>query len=301
MRKNHIIRPTARTARIRRNLTGYLFVGPALLFFAVFVLLPVGLAAYLGFTNYDILTRSDWIGLDNYWRLLQDEIFHTTLANIVSYVVLYVPLMIFLSFCAAILLNTRLFGARAFRTIYYLPGLTSAVAASTVWLWLLNPEYGLVNQILSYFGIVGPAWLSHSRTAMVSIVMVTLWSGVGGNIVMYLAGLQNIPESLYESASLDGAGPIRSAWYITFPMLAPTTFFISMMLLIGSFQLFDQAYVLTKGGPANSTLTPVYLIYNNGFAELNMGYASAQAVGLFFLILLFTLVSRRFNREVTVV
>ncbi len=285
------------TNKAQQNISGYLFAGPAILFFSLFNLLPVLLAVYLSFTNYDILSRRDWIGLDNYRRLFQDEIFFLTIQNIIFFVILYVPSMIFLSLLFAILLNSGVRGMKFFRTVYYVPGLTSGVAASTVWLWLLNPEYGLVNQILSYFGIVGPAWLSRSETAMISIVAVVLWMGIGGNIVLYLAGLQNIPQSLYESAYLDGAGKLKAARYITIPMLRPTTFFVMTMLMIGAFQLFDQAYVLTRGGPANSTLTPVYLIYNNGFNELNMGYASAQALGLFILILVFTLLSQKFDKE----
>jgi len=283
--------------KTQQNIAGYLFTGPAILFFLLFNLLPVILAFYLSFTNYDVLSRRDWIWFENYIRLFQDEIFLLTLKNILLYVIMYVPSMLIISLSFAILLNTKISGMKFFRTIYYVPGLTSAVAASTVWLWLLNPEYGLVNQILSYFGIVGPAWLSRSDTALISIVVVTLWMGVGGNIVLYLAGLQNIPISLYESAYLDGASKFKAARYITVPMLAPTTFFVMTMLLIGSFQLFDQAYVLTRGGPANSTLTPVYLIYNNGFTELNMGYASAQALCLFLIIFVTTLLMQKVNKE----
>lgn len=283
--------------KTQQNISGYIFAGPAILFFLLFNLLPVILALYLSFTNYDILSKKDWIWLDNFKRLFQDEIFMLTLKNISLFVVMYVPLMISISLLFAILLNSKINGMKFYRTVYYVPGLTSGVAASTVWLWLLNPEYGLVNQILSYFGIVGPAWLSRSETALVSIVGVVLWMGIGGNIVMYLAGLQNIPESLYESAYLDGAGKLKATLYITIPMLKPTTFFVMTMLLIGAFQLFDQAYVLTKGGPANSTLTPVYLIYNNGFNELNMGYASAQALGLFLIIFIFTILSQKFSKE----
>ena len=283
--------------RTIQNVTGYLFVSPAILFFLLFNLLPVLLAFYLSFTNYDVLSRRDWVGLSNFVRLVEDEIFRTTIINILFFVVLYVPAMIFISISFAILLNSKLAGMKLYRTIYYIPGLTSGVAASTVWLWLLNPEYGMVNQILSYFGIVGPAWLSRSETAMISIVMVVLWMGVGGNIILYLAGLQNIPVSLYESAHLDGATKFQAIRYITVPMLSPTTFFVMTMLMIGAFQLFDQAYVLTRGGPANSTLTPVYLIYNNGFTELHMGYASAQALALFLLIFLFTLLGQKFDKQ----
>lgn len=278
-------------------ITAYWFIAPTLLLFVVFTIIPIVMAFYLSLTNYDVLSRQDWVGLANYRRLLTDNLLWTGFHNVLYYVILYVPANLVISLGLAMLLLPKVRGVRWLRTAYYLPGLTSAVAASTVWLWLLNPEYGLINQILGYFHVTGPAWLARSDTAMVSIVMVTLWGGVGGNMVIFLAGLNGIPAYLYEAAGLDGAGWWACLRHITLPGLRTTTFLVSTMTLIGSLQLFDQAYVLTQGGPGNATLTVVYRIYATGFNYLQMGYASAQAFILALAILLLSLLNVRLNRE----
>jgi len=274
---------------------GYLFIAPSVVLYIIFTGIPIISAFYLSFTNYDVLSTAKWVGLKNYKKLLDDEIFITSLLNILFYVVMYVPLMVVCSLLIALLLNRKLPGTNLFRTIYYIPGLTSSIAAATVWMWILNPEYGLLNQILSYVGITGPAWLANTSTAMISIVIVTLWQGIGGNMVIYMAGLQGIPATLYESAKLDGAYKWQLFFYITLPGLRPTTFFIFIMSMIGSFQLFDQAFAMTQGGPGYATTTPVYLIYNEGFNQLNMGYASAMAFALFVIILVFSIINFRLN------
>lgn len=255
------------------------------------------MALYLSFTNYDVVSRMDWVGLANYERLLDDDLLWLTFKNVLIYAVVFVPLNIFTSLMVAMLLNGARRGVRLFRTLNYLPTLTSAVAAATVWLWLLHPEYGLVNGILSYFGITGPAWLAQTKTAMLSIILVTLWQSIGSNMVIYLAGLQGVPDYLYESARLDGAGRFQCFRYITWPQLKPTTFLVSTMAIIGALQLFDQAFVLTQGGPANATKTPVYLIYQQGFNQLQMGYASAQAFVLAMAILIFSLINMRISKS----
>lgn len=280
-----------------QNVMGYLFIAPAVLFFIVFIIIPIFMSLWLSLTNYDVLSQSDFVGLENYVRVFNDKIFHKTLLNILQYVVMYVPIIVIVSFLLGMLLNARIKGVKVFRALYYLPALTSAVAASTVWLWLLNPQYGLVNQILEKFGIQGPMWLNHSSTAMISIVIVTVWMTLGSNMIMYLAAMQNLPESLYESARIEGANKFQIMMKITIPLLSPTTYFVLTMTLIGAFQLYDQAYVMTQGGPANATLTPVYLIYNNAFNELQMGYASAQAVVMFALIFIVTVIMQKVNKE----
>lgn len=275
----------------------YLFISPSMVLFTIFVLLPALMALYLSFTSYDILRPAQWIGLDNYELLINDRLFKTALKNITKYSAVFVPLMIISSLSLALALNRKRPGMKIFRMIYYLPVITSPVAASVVWRWILNKQYGVVNEILGYVGIEGPAWLSQADTAMMSIILVTLWQGIGSNMVIYLAGLQGIPNHLYEAAMLDGA----SAWgcfrHITWPSLRTTTFLITTMSLISSFQLFDQAYVLTKGGPGNMTRTPVYHIYEMGFNRLKMGYASSLSLVLFLIILAVTLINLRFNRE----
>ncbi|GGD50287.1 carbohydrate ABC transporter permease [Paenibacillus nasutitermitis] len=276
--------------------TAYLFITPTVLLFAVFTVIPVVMALYLSFTNYDVLSRNDWIGWDNYRRLINDELLWKTFRNVFLYAVVFVPLNILISLMLAILLNRAWRGVKLFRTLNYLPTLTSSVAAATVWIWLLHPEFGLVNGLLSYVGIAGPAWVSQTETAMLSIIMVTLWQSVGSNMIIYLAGLQGVPDYLYESARLDGANKFDCFRFITWPQLRPTTFLVSTMAIIGALQLFDQAFVLTQGGPANVTKTPVYLIYQQGFNQLQMGYASAQAFVLAMAILIFSLINMRITK-----
>jgi multiple sugar transport system permease protein len=276
---------------------GYIFILPALALFLVFMVLPAILAFFLSFTNYDLLTEAKWVGFDNYSRLWNDQLFARSLQNIGFYVLLYVPPMIALSLLLALALNRKVPGMKIFRLVYYFPMVTSTVAASTVWIWLLNKDFGLINQMLSFVGINGPAWLSNSDTAMLAVVLVSVWQGLGSNMIIYLAGLQGIPEYLYEAAVLDGANKVQLLRHITWPALRATTFFVTTMLLIGAFQLFDQAYVMTKGGPANATRTPVYNIYESGFNRLQMGYAAAQAFALFLIILFVTYINNRTNRD----
>lgn len=282
-----------------QRVMAYLFLAPALILFLVFVVLPAAIALFLSFTSYDIVSTLRWVGLANYQKLLDDDIFFLTLRNMAYYALLFVPSMVSLSLLLALALNRPVPGMKVFRTLYYLPMITSSVAASTVWVWLLQKDYGLVNQVLALFGIAGPAWLASSDTAMLAVVVVTLWQGLGGNIIIYLAGLQGIPPVLYEAALLDGANAWQSFRYVTWPSLRNTTFFVSTMSLIGAFQLFDQAFVMTAGGPGQSTLTTVFYIYQVGFQQLRMGYASALAFVLFVIILAVSFANMRVNRETT--
>ncbi|RIX60590.1 sugar ABC transporter permease [Paenibacillus nanensis] len=275
----------------------YLFITPTMVLFLVFTIIPVVMALFLSFTNYDVVSRMDFVGVDNYKRLVDDSLFWQTFKNVFYYAIVFVPLNILISLLLGMLMNFKRPGVRLFRTMNYLPTLTSAVAAATVWIWLLHPEFGLVNGILSYFGVVGPAWLAQTETAMLSIILVTLWQSVGSNMIIYIAGLQGIPEYLYESAKLDGATAFDRFRYITWPQLRPTTFLVSTMSIIGALQLFDQAFVLTQGGPGNVTKTPVYLIYQQGFNQLQMGYASAQAFILALAILIFSFINMRINKS----
>ncbi|WP_308637563.1 carbohydrate ABC transporter permease [Paenibacillus silvisoli] len=277
--------------------TAYLFITPTMLLFLAFTIVPVVMALYLSFTNYDVVSRMDFVGIDNYKRLIDDALFWQTFKNVCYYAVIFIPLNILISLLLALLLNFKRFGVKLFRTMNYLPTLTSAVAAATVWIWLLHPEFGLINNLLSYFGVIGPAWLAQTETAMFSIIMVTLWQSVGSNMVIYIAGLQGVPDYLYESAKLDGATALDRFRYITWPQLRPTTFLVSTMSIIGALQLFDQAFVLTQGGPGNVTKTPVYLIYQQGFNQLQMGYASAQAFILAIAILIFSFINMRATKS----
>jgi multiple sugar transport system permease protein len=275
----------------------YLFVSPAMILFLIFTVLPVVFAFLLSFTNYDILSPVKWVGLANYARLLTDTIFQRGLLNVLYYALMFIPSMIGLSVLLALALNRNVPGMRIFRTLYYLPAVTSSIAASVVWTWMLQKDYGVINQFLALFGIVGPAWLANSDTAMFAIVMVTLWQGLGGNIIIFLAGLQGIPPALYEAAKLDGANPWQLFQHVTLPLLRTTTYLVAFLSLIGSLQLFDQAYAMTQGGPGYATTTAVYQIYNNGFGLLRMGYASAQAFVLALAILILSVIQMRLNRD----
>jgi multiple sugar transport system permease protein len=183
-----------------------------------------------------------------------------------------------------------------FRTLFYLPVLSSSVATATLWFWILNPQLGLLNGILRIFHIEGPAWLYDSKLAMLAIVMMSLWAGFGGNMMIFLSGLKGIPHIYYEAARVEGANRWQMFRSITVPALTKTTFLVSTMLIIGTLQVFDQAFILTKGGPGNATITLVYYIYNNGFNNLNMGYASSISLILFFIILFMTIINQRINK-----
>ena len=276
-------------------------MAPTLTLFAVFTLLPVIFAFVLSFSNYDILSPLRWVGWSNYARLWTDDLFWRGVGNVAYYALLYVPSMLVLSLTLALALSRRRPGMALFRTLFYLPGVTSSVAGATIWIWMLQKNYGVVNQGLSAVGIQGPAWLANSDTAMYAIVFVTLWQGLGGNIIIYLAGVSGVPGYLYEAAALDGANPWQRFLYITLPSLRTTTFFVTLMSLIGAFQLFDQAYVMTQGGPGYATTTAVYQIYQNGFTQLQMGYASAQAFILALAILVVSAINLRLNRDSGVV
>jgi multiple sugar transport system permease protein len=197
-----------------------------------------------------------------------------------------VPISLIASLLIALLLNQGVKGQSLWRTIYYLPSIVSGVAVSVLWAWIFQPDVGLLNTILRWFGIAGPRWLESDKWAMPALIIVSLW-GVGGGMLIYLAGLQGIPTALYEAAEIDGAGPVAKFFHVTIPMMTPTIFFNLVMGIIGSWQVFTQAYVMTRGGPNNATLTAVLQIYNTGFMLQFFGYASAMAVGLFFVILVF--------------
>lgn len=285
--------------KAKRNLLGYVFATPAILFFLVFVVLPFCIAFYLSFTQYDLFS-STVIGWQNYKNLFHDSLFGKSLLNILFYAVLCVPLTVFCSLLCAMLLNTKLRGTKIFRALYYLPTVTSAVASGVVWLWLLNPNYGLLNSMLGALGIPAVHWLTNSRIAMLSIVLVSLWMNIGSNMVIFLAALQGLPASVYESARLDGASKVRTFFSITLPLLKSAIYFVMTMTIIGAFQLYDQVFVLTSGGPANATITPVYLIWDNAFSATKgaqAGYAAAQSVVLFLIIMVVNLITKRFSKD----
>lgn len=282
-------------ARAERQ-TGAAFVllAPALGAIVAFFALPVVAALLLSLTDFDIYALADAenlrvVGLDNYARLVADPTFHRALANTTYFVVVAAPLSIAVSLGAALLVNARLARFRAlFRTVFFLPVVTTLVAAAVVWRYLYHPRFGLVNQALAWIGLGPIDWLGDPAWAMPAIVLMTVWKNFGFNMVIFIAGLQSIPPRLYEAASIDGAGAVQSFRHVTLPMLAPTFVFVAVMTMIGDFQLFAEPYVMTQGGPGDATLSVVLLMYLEGFRWWNLGYAAATAFVLFAIILALT-------------
>lgn len=288
-------RPVSATARQMRR-AGWWFLAVPLGLFVVFMLLPMGMAAIISLTDYAIVGDTSWVGWENYSRIWQDAFFWTALRNTARYTLMYVPLGLIVALGTALLLNRSYRAVQLFRTMFYIPVVSSTVATATIWYWLLNPQRGLLNVALGWFGIDGPRWLYDSQWAMTAIVLMSVWAGFGTHMIIFLGGLQGIRVDLYEAARIDGANLWKQFWHVTLPSLTRTTFLVSTLLIIGAFQVFDQAYVLTKGGPGNSTVTMVYYIYNKGFGALEMGYASALSFVLFLIILVFSLANARLNR-----
>jgi multiple sugar transport system permease protein len=257
---------------------------PSLLGMFTFLMLPIASSFVLSFSSWDLIGDIEWVGLANYAKALGDPAVLGALRNTLAFILGYLPAVVVLALGLALLLNRKLRGRTFFRAVYFVPVVTSWVAVSLIWKWLLNPQYGLVNFALGLIGIDGPGWLFDPNWAMAGIVITTVWKDIGFVTVIYLAGLQDIPEHLYEAASLDGATPWQRFWQITFPMLMPTTFFVTTISLISSFQVFDQVYVMTGGGPAGATSVMVELIYKNAFSYFQMGYASTISWILFAII-----------------
>ena len=280
----------------KQDRMGRLFVAPPVILFLLFTLLPMIMAIGLSFTKYDVINPPRLVGLANFRKMIKDEFFWIALKNSCVYTWMYVPAGLLLSLGAAMFLNADQKMVGLFRTLFYLPVLSSTVATATLWFWILNPQLGLLNGILELFGISGKAWLYDSKLAMFSIVLMSLWAGFGGNMMIFLAGLKGIPPIYYEAAKIEGASKWQMFTKITMPSITKTTFLVSTMLIIGTFQVFDQAFVLTKGGPGNATITIVYYIYNNGFKNLDMGYASSISLVLFAIILVMTVINSKINK-----
>lgn len=280
--------PRIGSLQAREALFGYLFILPAALGFLIFIAGPIVASLYFSLTDYKIISAPHWVGLTNYTRLLKDPIFWQSLKVTLVYAVLTLPLGLVMSLSLAVLMNQKIRGISFWRTVYYLPAVIAGAAVAVLWRWILNPEFGLVNVLLKYLGIKGPAWLQDSHWALPSLVMISLWA-VGGSMVIYLSGLQGIPTELYEAAEMDGATSWRRFIHVTIPMLSPVIFFNVVMGLIGAFQWFTEPFVMTRGGPSQSTLSYMLNLYNNAFQFFKMGYASAMAWVLFVLVLLLTL------------
>ena len=297
-RTNRGLRRSVR--QMRREWSAYLFLSPGLLLFSVFTLFALGFAFYLTFHEWNALSPdTPFVGLQNYKRMLGDEDFRQSVINTAYYTGATVPLTMGIGLLIALLLNQPIRGRGFFRTIYFLPVVTPFVVVAIIWKWLYNGDFGLFNYYLLKLHLITEPllWLSDKHLAMPAVVLMSVWSGVGFSMVIYLAGLQAIPQELYEAAKMDGAGPWSRLRHITIPMLAPTTLFLMVMGIIGSFQVFTQIFIMTNGGPVNRTTTMVFYIYEAAFKFYEMGYASTLAYGLFALLFVFTLIQLRMYRR----
>jgi multiple sugar transport system permease protein len=282
--------PRKRSLARREAITFYLLISPWLLGFLLFVLGPMIASLGLSFTRWDLLSPAEFVGLRNYQKMFtRDPLFWQALKVTAIYTIFYVPIELTGGLLLAMIMNQKLRFRSAFRTIYYLPSVLPGVAFVVLWMWILNPNAGLLNTLLSYVGIDGPRWLADPDWALPALLMMSLW-GLGRSMVIYLAGLQGIPEQLYEAAAIDGAGQWQAFWRITLPVLTPTIFFTLVLSIISTFQTFTSAFVATDGGPLDSTLFYVLYLYRQAFQFFNMGYASALAWVLFVVILALTLI-----------
>jgi multiple sugar transport system permease protein len=276
------------SSRTREAIECYIFMLPVILGLLLFYLGPMIASLWFSFTDYDMLSSAEWVGMQNYQDLVNDEIFWKSLRVTVMYSAISVPLVLIAALFLALLLNQKFRGVTFFRTIYYLPTVMSGVAVATLWKWIFNTDYGILNLLLDKVGIRGPSWLTDQDWAIWALILTSLWT-VGGSMLIFLAGLQSIPADLYEAASIDGAGPWSRFRNITVPMLSHVTFFNLVLGIIGALQVFTEGFVLTQGGPNNSTLLLSIYLYRNAFEFLKMGYASAIAWVMFLIVLVLTL------------
>jgi len=263
-----------------------------------FIAVPVIFAFMISFMKWDIGSTPEWSGVDNYRKMMSDPTFWKVLKNTFVFVALTVPTMVAGSLLLALMLNSGLRGRTLFRAAYFIPAVTSSVAVALIWTWLYNPNYGLINASLNALGLQGPGWLTDMKWALPSVAIMYVWQGLGYNMVLFLAGLQGVPSHLYEAAKIDGAGSWQRFWRITLPMISPTTFFVVIMLLIGTLQVFSEPYMMTRGGPADATNVMVLHIFNTAFQFYRMGEASAISFVLFLIILCVTYIQFRYSKWV---
>lgn len=284
--------------RGREAVEAYILILPTILGLIAFTASPVVASLYFSFTRWNLLSAPHWQAFDNYIELFtNDPLFWITIKNTALYVLGTVPTGTILALLLAIALNQKIRMVAVFRTIYFLPVVSSVVAISVLWLWLYQADFGLINQMLRSLGFRGVRWLSSVTWAMPAIIIMSIWHGLGYNIVIFIAGLQGIPQDYYEAATVDGANAWHKFFKITLPLLSPVTFFVITLSVINSFQVFAQAYVMTQGGPVNATKTIVYYLYQQGFMHFHMGYASALAYVLFVIIVGMTLFQFWFQRR----
>ena len=281
-------------------ITGMTFATPFIIGMIVFTAFPFLASLYFSFTNYDMISSPQWIGIKNYTILFKnDPLFYTSLWNTLFHVIVSTPLGIVAGICLALLLNSKVKGISIYRTIYYLPNVVSIVAMAFLWMWIFQPNYGIINQILAQIGIEGPGWYLDSTSTTIpklTLILMGLWTA-GGSMVIYLAALQDIPVSIYEAARIDGAGSIAQLFKITLPLITPTIFFNLVTSLIGGFQMFTLAYIMTNGGPGTSTYYFGYYLYNKAFSDYQMGMASAMSWVLLAITMIITAIAFGFSKK----
>lgn len=294
-----IIATLERERFFKLSVAGYLFITPALVILLWWAVGPLLFSFFLTFHRWSIVNPAKpFVGFANYVRMFNDHLFWQAMAN-TAYYTLHIPLAIAVSLAVAMAMNRDIKGITVFRTVFYLPTVNSLVVTSLMWRLIFNPEFGLLNYLLGIFGIPGLSWLSHPTTAMPSIMLISVWFSIGGQMILFLAGLKSIPKTYYEVADIDGAPSVHKFWYITLPLLRPTLLFVLITSTIGSFQVFTQVYMLTQGGPAGSTDVAMYRIFTEAWYNLRMGYGATQAWTLCLVIFVFTVLQfRLFSREI---
>ena len=305
MAVTNISKPQPRPSRfretlrqMRKNWSAYLFLAPGMIHFLIFTVFAVGFAFYISFHEWNIIRpEKPFVGLENYLRLFEDRRFIRSVINTFTFMI-GVPLNLISGLAVALLLNTKVRGQALFRTMFYIPVVTPLVVAAIIWKWVYQGDYGLLNYYLLQWGIINEKifWLADPNLALPALIVMGIWGGTGATMVIYLAGLQSIPEDFYDAAKVDGANSWQRLIHITIPLLRPTTFFLLITGIIGAFQIFTEVYIMTNGGPLNRTSTIGYYLYVNAFRELDMGYATAMAFVLFAMIFFFTLIQWKYTR-----
>ena len=290
---------------LRENIEGYLFISPWILGMVLFALGPILASFGLAFTRWNLFTEPEYVGWANFQKLAHDPLFYKSVFNTIYYTVFAVPLGLVLALGLAMLVNHRLRGVNFFRTAFFLPNVVAGIAMLLLWKWLFDPNFGLINLFLDWTGLMAvlewiglgrPQWISSRTGAMPGMIFMSIW-GLGGSMMIFLAGLQNIPRELIEAAELDGAGSWKRFRYVIVPLLTPTIFFLMMVGVIGSLQIFNQAYVMTQGGPAHATLFYVLYLFQTAFERFQMGYACAMALVLFIITLIVSLIQLAMGKK----
>lgn len=292
------IRKHKRSLFFKQRLMGYIFLLPTVVLFLIFTVVPFIMAFYLSFFEYNLLEVGEFVGFEYYSTAFSNTEFMKSFLNILIYAVMYVPSIIIISLLAAVLGNSELFGSKAMRIIFYLPCITGSIATAYVWRWMFDVDSGVFNGILGMFGLPESQWLSsRSYLVMVCVVMVSVWSGIGNNMLIFLAALKGVSPELYEAAKLDGANKMQTLWYITVPSIAPTMYFITTMSIIGAFQMFDLVYAMVPSNSMEWGRTPVVMIYEIGFTRFRGGLGTAMSIILFAVIMIVTFLFQRVAKE----